>query len=167
MRLRRELTGALLLAALVVCSVGASGHGQATTKPKPTGAEAPERAIRVLGQRWLKAVAAKDVEKIVLLFADDGSALYPGMPIATGRAAIRKAWSGMFSSPGYVSLTFAPSKIEAAQSADMVYEIGSYELTTKDANGQTKSEKGKYVTVWERQKGGSWRVEADIFNADQ
>lgn len=114
----------------------------------------------------MKAVAAKKVDEVVSFYANDGSVLPPGAPIATGKEAIRKAWAGMVELPGF-ALTFSPTKIDTAKSLDLAYEIGSYQLTVNDKDGKPQTQQGKYVVVWKRQKNGHWKAVADIFNADQ
>jgi ketosteroid isomerase-like protein len=39
-------------------------------------------------------------------------------------------------------------------------------MTFSDRSGKTVSDKGKYVTVWKKQKDSSWKVLLDIFNSD-
>jgi ketosteroid isomerase-like protein len=39
-------------------------------------------------------------------------------------------------------------------------------MTFNDPTGKTVSDKGKYVTVWKKQKDGSWKVLLDVFNTD-
>jgi ketosteroid isomerase-like protein len=53
-----------------------------------------------------------------------------------------------------------------AHSGDLGYTIGAYEMTFNDPTGKTVSDKGKYVTVWKKQKDGSWKVLLDVFNTD-
>jgi quercetin dioxygenase-like cupin family protein len=83
------------------------------------------------------------------------------MPIVTGSAAIRKAYTEMSSAPGF-SLSWVPTKAEVSASGDLGYTTGAYEMTMSGV-----SEKGKYVTAWKKQSDGAWKVTEDIFNADE
>jgi ketosteroid isomerase-like protein len=47
----------------------------------------------------------------------------------------------------------------------MGYTIGTYELTV-DQEGASMVIAGKYVTLWEKQTDGSWKVVVDCFNAN-
>lgn len=125
-----------------------------------------EAAIRSASAGWSKAAQAKDLDKSTAVFADDGIAMYPKMPILEGKDAIRKGWQQMLSAPG-PGLTFATSGIEVARSGDIAWEHGKYEYATADKKGIVSIEKGKYVTVWKKQPDGSWKVAADIDNPDQ
>jgi ketosteroid isomerase-like protein len=46
-------------------------------------------------------------------------------------------------------------------SGDLGYTWGHYKITT---DGETKH--GKYMTVWHRESDGTWKVIADMGNAD-
>lgn len=125
-----------------------------------------EEAIRKLDVEWSAAAGSKDVEKTVSFYAEDGSLLPSHAPIATGKAQIREVWTQLFSLPG-MKLSFAPSKIEVAKAKDMAYDIGTYELTINDAQGNPSTEIGKFVVVWKKQADKQWKVVADIFNPDK
>src|SRR3989442_2936079 len=86
-----------------------------------------ERVIRDLDKKWVQAVAAKDTAAIANVYAVDAEFLAPGAPRASGRAAVRQAWVGLLKAPNLV-LTFEPSKITIASSADIAYETGSLRL---------------------------------------
>ena len=114
---------------------------------------------------WMKAFSAKDLAQSVAYFEENGSMLGPNAPIATGREAITKNLSQFFALPN-VNLTWQADKAEVARSGELGYTSGTYRMTFSDPSGKTVSDKGKYVTVWEKQKDGSWKVALDIFNTD-
>src|SRR2546422_7422901 len=130
-----------------------------------------ERVIRDLDKKWVQAVAAKDTTAIANTYAEDANFLAPGAPRASGRAAVRQAWVGLLKAPNLV-LTFEPTKITIASSADIAYETGSYHLgydlpKAKRVKGRAapKSRRledtGKYVVAWE-EGNGAGKVAAHI-----
>ncbi|HUH49538.1 MAG TPA: DUF4440 domain-containing protein [Mycoplana sp.] len=124
--------------------------------------EADKQQIMKNDEAWLKAVAAKDPQAIAAFYAEDGTLLAPGMPIAKGRSAVEAAWKGLVGTKDF-PLIFAPSLVDVAQSGDIAYETGTYELGyTADTPVHNK---GKYVVVWKK-AGDDWKVMADIFNSD-
>jgi uncharacterized protein (TIGR02246 family) len=125
-----------------------------------------ESAIRATVAAWSAAAGARDLEKCVSFYTDDASVLPFNAPMATGKDQIRKVWSQLMSNPGY-SLRFEPTKIEVARSADLAYEIGTFDLTMADQAGKTAAMRGKYVVAWKKQANGDWKAAADIFNTDQ
>jgi ketosteroid isomerase-like protein len=114
---------------------------------------------------WMKVFSAKDLDKSVGYCEQDGSVLGPNAPIATGREAITKMFSGFFALPN-LDITWQANKADVARSGELGYTSGTYRMTFSDPSGKTVSDKGKYVTVWEKQKDGSWKVGLDIFNTD-
>lgn len=114
-------------------------------------------AIRALDAKWLEAIAAKNLDWIANLYADRARFMAPGAPEARGREAIRAAWQGMLAAPG-PSLTFTAKEIHVAGSADLAFEVGTWQLGEADH--------GKYVVVWAK-RGTEWKVVADIFNSDR
>ena len=74
-----------------------------------------EKAIRALDEQWVAAVAAGDIEAIANIYAADGLFMPSGTPPVEGRAAIGEAWGGLLTIPG-IALTFAPTRIEVAES---------------------------------------------------
>jgi len=54
-----------------------------------------------------------------------------------------------------------------AASGDLGYAVGTWQLTGKSRKGEPVSLTGKYMTVWKKQADGSWKVVADMGNADQ
>jgi len=127
---------------------------------------ADEQAIRKLDKEWSAAAQSKDVSKTVSYYAEDASAFPFNAPIATGKEQIQKVWTGLMAMPGF-SLSFAPTKIEAAKSGDLAYDVGTFELKFNDASGNPTTEVGKYVVVWKKQPDKRWKVAADIFNTDK
>jgi len=114
---------------------------------------------------WMKAFSAKDLAQSVAYFEENGSMLGPNAPIVTGKEAITKNLSQFFAIPA-VKLTWLADKANVARSGELGYTSGAYHMTFSDPAGKTVSDKGKYVTVWEKQKDGSWKVALDIFNTD-
>jgi uncharacterized protein (TIGR02246 family) len=119
---------------------------------------ADEAAIRSLDSAWVKAVAAKNAQQAASYYTDDGVLMAPGQPMASGKDAIVKGWTGLMGLPGF-ALTFAPDKIVV--SGDMAYEIGSYALTANNKAGKPQTSHGKYVVVWSRQADGTWKAALD------
>jgi uncharacterized protein (TIGR02246 family) len=152
---------ALNFCGCVALALVAAGCGQ---QAPPDTRAADESAIRDLDVKWSSVAAAKDLEGTVSYYADDASLLPPNASIETGKTAIHAAWAELLGSVD--SITWQPNKIEVSRSSDMAYLIGAYQLKSKDANGRTVDDHGKYVEVWKKQADGNWKVVADIFNSD-
>lgn len=120
--------------------------------------EQERNALLARDRDWSQSVT--DMNKFISFFTADASFHPPGMPTATGSAAIMNTFMKMTATPGF-TVKWAPSKAELSAAGDVGYTVGTYEAS---ASGAT--EKGKYVTVWKKQSDGTWKVVEDIFNAD-
>ncbi len=123
-----------------------------------------EVTIRELDMKWAQAAAAKNLEETVSYYDDDASLLPPNSSIQAGKAAVHATWTGLLGSVD--SIAWQPNKIEVSRSSDLAYVIGVYQMKSKNAQGKTMDDHGKYVEVWKKQSNGSWKVVADIFNSD-
>ena len=139
----------------------ASACGQQLT---PDSRIADEATIRELDVKWAQAASAKNLEETVSYYDDDASLLPPNTTIQTGKAAVHAAWQGLLGSVD--AIAWQPNKIEVSRSSDLAYVIGVYQMRSKNAQGTSMDDHGKYVEVWKKQSNGSWKVVADIFNSD-
>jgi len=112
-----------------------------------------------LEAEFAQAVAQRGRAAFVTYFADDGVELEEGGGIAT-REDLRKepAW------PDGATLAWVPVRGDMAGSGDLGYTYGNYVFTTKDKEGKAISHYGKYMSVWKKQKDGSWKVVVDMGN---
>jgi uncharacterized protein (TIGR02246 family) len=156
------------IGALSMCVVGALGFAACSSTPTtPTAAPAAvdtraadEAAIRSADAAWTKAAESKDIAGTTAVYADNAVLMAPGGPIATGKDAITKGWTGMMADKNF-ALSFGPTKIEVAKSGDLAYELGDYSLTLSDKKGKAQTSKGKYVVVWGKQADGGWKALVD------
>src|SRR5690242_18217353 len=73
----------------VVFALVLFGCAQAPPPAPPDTRAADEQAIRDSETAWVKEFAAKDTDKIVAHYADDGTMLLSNTPTMTGKEAIR------------------------------------------------------------------------------
>jgi uncharacterized protein (TIGR02246 family) len=143
------------IALVLGAALALTGHAQPS---KDKGAQ----ALRDLEAQWVKEFDAKDVAKMVAHYADDATLMGPGMPVATGKDAIRATIQEMVSDPN-LSLHFQPQRVEIARSGEMGFTQGMYHMTMTDPKTKQKvSDQGSYVTVYRKQADGSWKAVSDI-----
>jgi uncharacterized protein (TIGR02246 family) len=148
--------------ALAVCL---SGCTQAPPPAPPDTRAADEKTIRDSEAQWVKEFAARDMDKILAHYADDGSVLMADSPIMTGKDAIRAGMKDILADPAF-ALDLQTVKVSVSKD-DLAYSQGTYRVTVTDP--KTKKpvlEKGKYVEVYKKQPDGSWKVVEDVTNAD-
>ena len=105
----------------------------------------------------------EDLDEFVTFWADDATLMPDDAPLARGDA-IRTTWEQLISMPGF-DLEWRATSARVAEAGDMGYTVGTYELTVEQ-DGVSMVTVGKYVTLWEKQADGSWKVAVDCFNAD-
>jgi uncharacterized protein (TIGR02246 family) len=128
----------------------------------------PERdlnSIRELEHRAREAAKAKDLDRYVSFYADDAVLLWPGVPMVSGRAAIRKFMQAFFSMPDF-SLSFETTQVEVSRAGDFAYTCGTNKVILVDPSGRKMKDSGKYLTVYKKQSDGTWKVVADTGNSD-
>jgi len=91
------------------------------------------------------------------MYTDDAILLPSGAERADGREAIEAFWAKSLG-PGVEDVQLKTETLEAL-GEDLVYEIGSYRTTPKDAEPVT----GYYLVLWKRVE-GRWKLHVDIFN---
>jgi uncharacterized protein (TIGR02246 family) len=128
--------------------------------------QAESQAIRDNEAAWVKDWQAKDVDKITSHFAPDASLLEPMMPAMKGADDIKAAVGAGLKDPHF-SLTFGPTLVVVSKGGDLAYTQGTYTMTLSEPKtGNILIEKGKYVTVYQKQADGSWKAAEDIYNPD-
>jgi ketosteroid isomerase-like protein len=132
---------------------------------KPGAIQSVEQLLRNLDNQWTKAAAAKDVEQTISYYSTDAIVLPPNATSAATKEQIRNVWKDMLGSPGLV-ITWQPTKVQVADSGDMGWMSGTYELTMNDASGTPTSDRGKYLEIWQKQSDGNWKCTADTWNSD-
>ena len=125
--------------------------------------EAEKAALMEADKALLEA--AGDPEAFAGLFAENGSMNAPEAPRATGREAVQEFITQLGSLPNF-ELSFEPTHAMVSSSGDLGYTVGTYEMGFDGPEGKRMKETGKYVTVWQKQADGSWKVIEDIFNND-
>lgn len=106
-----------------------------------------------------------DTDAFAAFMTEDGVALGGGAPILRGREAIRASMAEDFGAPG-AALQWSASEAEVSACGDLGYSIGTYEQAANDSAGNPVKTRGKYVTVWEKQEDGGWKVAVDAYSDD-
>lgn len=123
-----------------------------------------EAAIHAANQAYAKAEVAGDFDKWFAFSTPDAVYMPEQSKILRGREAI----SGWFKqlSPGGATLETTSEEITGHE--DMALVSGSYVVSAPGGpGGQTLRVTGNYMSVWQRQPDGKWRITKTIWNSDQ
>lgn len=113
-----------------------------------------------------KAVLANDIPAMIKMYVDDAISLPSYSPMLRGKTAIAKQ-SEADKNAGMKLKSFKLTTTDVFGSGDLYIEIGTYSLVIElpDMPGPIP-DKGKYLTVWQKQADGSWKIKADTWNTD-
>jgi ketosteroid isomerase-like protein len=159
----RKIHALAAIAAAAVAALG--GCKQQAVAAASADAKAIADQIRASEAQWVKEYAAHDVGKAVAHYAPDAALMPSGNKRMIGTKAITDGLTGLVGDPNF-QLTFAPEKVEVAQSGDLAYTRGTYILrVTNPKTKQRATETGSYITTYKKQTDGSWKAVDDMVAA--
>ena len=130
----------------------------------PSTCQGAADRIRALDEGWARAAAARDLDGMMAIYAEDARELLPGLPVVVGREAIRAFYQGVIEQLPRFWHHFEPLDIVVADSEDLAVVRGAYRFTADSTHPGTV-ETGKFVGVW-RRRAGDWRLALNISNSD-
>ena len=124
-------------------------------------------AIDTANARYADAFKRGDAASLVASYTDDAVVMPPNMAAWEGRAAISQGFAGFLSQFSLVDVRLTTKDVIVT--AYYAIERGTYSWTLhpKTGTGPDIIDTGKYLTVWEQQEDGSWRITRDINNSDR
>lgn len=125
-------------------------------------AGAVRREIEERNRGFVAAFNRGDAAGVAEGYTEDARLLPPGGAAMSGKQAIEAFWRGAMDL-GIREVDLRTEHVEA--DSDLAYEIGSAALTMQAEGGQPTTDTVKYLVVW-KQQGGTWRLHADIWNAN-
>lgn len=114
-------------------------------------------------RQWAAAAAAGDLEALVTFWADSAVDYFPNGPVADGREAIRQLVAANRSQPGF-SLNWEPSDAVVADSGDLGYTMGAFDMSFRGPDNRAIERHGHYVCIWRKQPDGSWKCIVEMSN---
>lgn len=148
----------LLFAAAFLTILSCTSMTAETFQEKGQETKEEARLLKTDGEFAAASEAKSAAEAFAIYLADDAIQLADGSNPIVGKKAIVEALGS-----GYI-LRWQPKKAEVAQSGDLGWTWGTWELETKVA-GESVIRYGKYVNVWRKQRDGNWRVIVDMGNS--
>jgi ketosteroid isomerase-like protein len=149
-----RVPGVLVLAVLVLAVQVLAAPASAQTTDVRKAAEA---GMLKADRGFNQAMADHDLNRFLSFVAPDAAF---DSAEGRGRDAVAKAWAPFFS-PNGPTIRWSPTKAEALVAGDVGYTIGTWERHSKDAAGKEVVRRGQYLTVWRKQKDGSWLATFD------
>jgi ketosteroid isomerase-like protein len=135
------------------------------TPPAPVASDtraADEAAVREISAKRMKAIAARDFDAIESYYADDGWQLPNNGPIARTPEERRAYWKQIEALPIASDGVDVQSRVELAASGDLAVEYGEFRQIITDKTGASTSVPQKFVRVWRKVPGSTWKVSAGM-----
>jgi ketosteroid isomerase-like protein len=127
---------------------------------------AAERDPNVLMQAeraFAKATAERGVDGWMEFMAPNAVEL-SAEPLV-GLDQIRAGMTKQFRLPGF-KITWEPTKAEFVGQGDVGFAVGRYQVRFTGDDGKPVVRTGSYLTTWQQQRDGSWKVVSDIGSPD-
>jgi ketosteroid isomerase-like protein len=116
-------------------------------------------------EEFSRVTREKGLAGFLSFIAEDFQTVRPNSPLI-GKKEFGEGWSKLLNDPA-TKISWKPLLAKMSKSGDLGYTVGSYEITRTDEKGTHPAGAGKYVTIWRKQKDGSWKVVLDTGVQDQ
>lgn len=158
----RALRSAAWPLACLLAAACVAGEPSASGTSEPSRQEPPEASqIFAADEAFNRATQELGVAGWVDFFAPDGRMVASGGEIV-GKAAIREAMEPYLSS---VKLEWSPTRAVARAGGELGYTVGRFRASPREDTDSLIAT-GTYVTIWERQADGNWKVALDVGSFD-
>jgi uncharacterized protein (TIGR02246 family) len=124
---------------------------------------AKKQAFKNSDAAYAKAFNAGDPAKVAALYSKDAIFMMPETPAYKGTKGVLVQTQTAIDA-GWRDMKF--KRIKSGSDGDLAFNIGSVSMTQPSGGGRVNV-KGKYVDVYRRQKDGSWKIIATMYNADK
>lgn len=151
MSVKKFPTPSLLLAGFVALSLLSSPAFAQDERGMP----ADLRAMVETERAFSRESEAKGMKEAFISFAADGGVLFRRTVVNA-----KELWRNATPAPTGL-LTWRPSFADISRAGDMGYDFGPWEFRTNPADKDAAGH-GHFITVWRKQRDGSWKFEVDI-----
>jgi len=126
-----------------------------------------QQAIDQGNARFLDSFKRGDANALASNYADSAVVMEPNTPAWEGVAAIKQGFTQMMSQVSLVDAKLVTHDVVITLGEAI--ERGTYQMTMHMKSGTAPdiTDSGKYLTIWEQQGDGSWKIIRDISNSDR
>jgi uncharacterized protein (TIGR02246 family) len=147
----------------IFCTHRRSSRGEAVTKSESKTDVASDIAeIKKLEGLYDSSINNGNLDLWISLWTDDGISMPPNTPAVIGKKQIKAGIQSEFELY-YTKIACSIEEIRVAR--DWAFVRGTYKQSiTPKVGSKTIKMNGKYISVYERQVDGSWKLARDCFN---
>lgn len=144
----------------ITLAVLASSAGARTAAAQVSRFPAETALIMKADADFAESVAQRNRERFLTFVAEITTFGGGTTGEVHGRAAVMADWNDFFT-PGGPTLSWTPTRGEVIGAGDLGYTTGTSIFRSKGPDGATTERRGEYLTVWKKQRDGSWKVAFD------
>lgn len=152
-----------VVSAILLSGLAFAGLSACTSASSAADPQADVDAIKAVEDGMRAAYRAKDPAKLAALYTSDATIYVPNeIRPRVGTKAITEGAKADMADPAF-NLTFTTGKVAVSASGDTGYSKGSF--TARFTDPKTKAGSGFsgfYLTLFAKQKDGSWKVVEDM-----
>lgn len=134
------------------------------SEPVVVDHEAEAQELMQLSRDWSDMADSGQLQASIDLWADDAVILPPGLPVISGKEAIREYVNDAAAIPGF-SISWEPESAHVSDSGDMAYLLERNVIGMDGVDGRKEVVHGKVLTVWRKDDNGRWRNVAEMWNS--
>jgi len=137
--------------------------GFTITHAQKEGIEKGKQELINTDLEFSKMSEEKGMQAAFLAYWDEnGVWLRPNSYPVVGKNKIKELYKNK-SDKGF-TLTWKPSAADIAESCDLGFTYGIWEMKYVNKEGKTETEHGTYATVWRKDSSGKWKMALDRGN---
>lgn len=125
-----------------------------------------QKAVDDMNNKMIKYMMEDNTEALMAMFVDDNISLPSYQPMIVGKEAMREADK----KNKQMEMKFNDFQLTTTHlmdAGDYVIDIGTYSLNmTMAGMPEPVTDKGKYITIFEKQDDGSLKIAVDTWNTD-
>ena len=118
--------------------------------------------IRQKNQQFVEAFNAKDIPKVLDLYAENSVFMPPNMPVIRGKDSLKNFYTDLL---GQGASNLRLDVTEVSGHGPIAYQSGPYELDYAAEKDTPRHDRGKYLFVL-RNMSGTWRLQYTMWNSD-
>jgi len=122
------------------------------------------KEVEGLVEKSSKDMMAGTMDTTLSQYTDDAVSMPNNGPMLKGKPAIKAYFQQMMNGVKFSNVSFTTTDVFVG--GPYVTEIGTYAMTMSMPNMPEMSDKGKYITVYERGKDGKLKIKAETWNTD-
>lgn len=131
------------------------------TNTSAADADAARKYIADADARWQAAENSGDANAVSQFYSDSVITMYENQPTNTGREAVTKSLAEEFARSKPSGVTFHTDNLMV--NGDLAIETGTEKsMVTPRGGGKRVAHTGRYMTVWHRERDGTWKVVRDM-----